>query len=858
MGEIYQVHGFSSKAVPPLQEALAIAQKLGLKSEEGRILENLGVAEQALGSYEEAEAHLATALERSREVSGHSFERLRLEVRLGTLRALLGRYELAEENLNAALNQLDRSRSQISQKQWTNLRAVWVAQGQRALQGMGPMAAALAQSLNPESMNPEGDDDPELSKAVSQVLEEEQGGTFRQDMVPFTLNLMRGAASYTLKAGEEHVKAVLEIVTPEQADTLLPSPSCEMEILTSLSTIYRQIGRPKEAAARNERAWTLMAQEVEQHEHLLSIFPGATSNTGVAQERQTAHNLKLPIPPTFTSACARNDPAHSGERLWQGDLAAAQGRIDDAIQEYQELVQSNPTMRPMGLTRLASLYERTGDQSRALATYRQAIDAAEAVQGNLRLDELVAAWASQQASVYAQTIRMLHELGQPEVAFGYAERSRGRAFLNAIGNRRLPAAAVPPELASELHQIRQKLIELESFRKRPQAPLAAMSAMGGGDIDRRREEETARRRHQELLARLAQSNPEYLSLVQVDPVGLAPLQQEVLPADATLLEYYVLEDKTLVWVIDRESVRCLEVPITAQAIRDKVGYLRSLIEAREPSAKAEAGQLYQTLFAPLEPFIRHSNLIVVPHRELHVLPFAALWDGSRQKYLIESYTLTFAPSASALRFMKRQKPAGGRFLALGNPDGSLPHAEQEVKAIAGLHGSPPWLGKEARESRLRQEAPGVGTLHLAVHAYFDPLDPALSRIELAPDLGTSSGTESSDGHLHVYEVYDLDLRACRLAVLSACETAYRPPQEDRGDDLVGLARAFLYAGASAVVTTLWPVNDESTAALMESFYQLRRQGAPTAKALQQAQIQALHRDSLAAPYYWAAFTLNGG
>lgn len=479
------------------------------------------------------------------------------------------------------------------------------------------------------------------------------------------------------------------------------------------------------------------------------------------------------------------------------------------------------------------------------------------MQGNLRLDELVAAWASQQASVYAQTIRILHDLAQPEVAFGYAERSRGRAFLNAIGNRRLPAAAVPPELSSELHQVRQKLIELESFRKMPQDPLAAMLAMGGGDVDRRREEEAARRRHQELLARLAQSNPEYLSLVRVDPVSLAQLQREVLPADTTLLEYYVLEDKTLVWVIDRESVRWVAIPITAQEIREKVGYIRSLIEAREPIAKTEAGQLYQILFAPLEPFIRRSNLIVVPHRELHSLPFAALWDSSRQKYLIESYTLSFAPSASALRFIRRQKPVETRVLALGNPDGSLPYAEQEVKVIAGFYGSSPLLGKNARESRLRQEAPGIGILHLAAHAYFDPLDPALSRVELAPDPG-SSRAEPSDGHLHVYEIYDLDLRGCALAVLSACETAYRLRQGDRGDDLVGLARAFLYAGASAVITTIWPVNDKSTATLIENFYLLRRKGVPIAKALQEAQIQALRQNSWTAPYYWAAFTLNGG
>lgn len=355
MGEIYQVHGFSSKAMPSLQEALAIAQKLGLQREEGRIRETLGVAEQALGSYEEAEAHLATALERRREAGGDPFELLRLEVRLGSLRALLGRYELAEENLIAALGRLTRSRTQISKQQWAELRAAWVAQGQGFLQGMGPMAATLAQSLNTD-----GDEDPELSRAMSQILAEEQGATFGQALPFSMLKLMRGAVSYNLKAVEDSEVAFSKIVKPEQIHILLVSPTCEMEILTTLSRTYLQIGRPKEAAAMKERAWDLVAQDLEKDERLLSIFHSNGPDAGVAQERQTAYKLGLPIPPTFSDACAKNDPARSGEKLWAGDLAAAQGRVDDAIQKYQEFVKSNPPMRPMGLTRLASLYEKKG------------------------------------------------------------------------------------------------------------------------------------------------------------------------------------------------------------------------------------------------------------------------------------------------------------------------------------------------------------------------------------------------------------------------------------------------------------------------------------------------------------------
>lgn len=432
IGESLQISGSISESLPFLKEALALTQKLGSHRAEISILENLGVAEQAIGSYEDAEAHLAQALDQRRKVRGNPFELLRLEVRLGSLRSLLGRYELAEECcLSAALNRLTESRDQISEQQWEALRTAWVAQGQRSLQGMGPAAAAMVESLN----HSEETEDPELTKIL---------GT--DGALP--LPLKRGIRSYGLKTAEESTLELSKIVKPELLPILLISPICEMEILTTLSRAYLQIGRPEDVTAINERAWSLVAQQDERDERLLGIFE-TTADPGVVDKHRGAYRLGLSAPPSYSDAYARNDPARSDERLWQGDLAASQGRVDEAIQEYRGLITTNRMMRPMGLTRIASLHEMVGDTSRALATYRQAIDAAEAMQSNLRLDELVAAWASQQASAYARTIHLLHDLGQPEVAFSYAERSRGRAFLNAVGNRRLPSA-VPPELSSEL------------------------------------------------------------------------------------------------------------------------------------------------------------------------------------------------------------------------------------------------------------------------------------------------------------------------------------------------------------------------------------------------------------------------
>jgi CHAT domain-containing protein len=370
--------------------------------------------------------------------------------------------------------------------------------------------------------------------------------------------------------------------------------------------------------------------------------------------------------------------------------------------------------------------------------------------------------------------------------------------------------------------------------------------MDGAPDPRALDRERLQKRYGELLRRLAQSNPAYLSLAQVETVSLATLQREVLPANTTLIEYFVLDDRTMAWVIDREKVRTVELKISADKLRARVGYFRNLIKNRESESVDVANELYGALFAPLKAFVRNANLSIVPHASLHYLPFAALRDAERKRYLIEDYTITIAPSASALRFMKASGKRASSLLAFGDPDRTLPHAEEEARSVAKMFGVPAFIGNDATESRLRSEAGRAGFLHVAAHARYDALRPLFSHIDLAP----SGSDEPADGKLHVYEVYDLDLASTRLIVLSACETALG--QRSDGDDLVAFTRAFLMAGAPAVMTTLWSVDDSSTAELVVEFYERMRKGSPPAKALQEAQIKMLGRDA----YDWSSFVLS--
>jgi CHAT domain-containing protein len=200
---------------------------------------------------------------------------------------------------------------------------------------------------------------------------------------------------------------------------------------------------------------------------------------------------------------------------------------------------------------------------------------------------------------------------------------------------------------------------------------------------------------------------------------------------------------------------------------------------------------------------------------------------------------------------KAARPRSGPLVGIGNPDLGrsaldLAYAEQEVASLrARFPAATLLLGAEATRGRVRLLAPGARVLHFATHAELDDRDPLGSAILLAPSDGTN-------GRLEVHEIYGWSL-AAELVVLSACETALGPVSE--GDELVGLARAFIYAGAPSVVATLWQVDDRASAALMDRFYAGFATGATKAHALRAAQFEALRE--LGDPFFWAAYQLTG-
>ena len=619
---------------------------------------------------------------------------------------------------------------------------------------------------------------------------------------------------------------------------------------SNLADLYFQLGRYdkalQQATRARDQAHSIDTPALEAV--ALDNMGAAEAALGENEAALSSHQAALAIRQSIGDR-----PGEAASRANLAAMYSDQKRYPEALAQYEMALDifreiGQVENQAQALANVGRVYRRQGNLAQTVRSYRTAVDLSESVQGKIKVEELATSFAAGHAWMYSGLIDALAATGAAETTFDYAERARARAFLDQLGNQQVDfRRGAQPELINQEQEVRQRVIGLQSALDAEHArPLGQQTQTSLDELSA--DLEHARKEYQELLTRLKLASPEYASLISVSTLSLEEVQSQVLDEDTTLIEYFILDDQTLAWVIDREGFELVRLDIARDELANQVKFLRKLIDRRDFDAQASAA-LYDALFAPLAPHIDHANLIIVPHGVLHYLPFAALWNAGAGRYLIENYGLTYAPSASALKYiLDKRNPDEGRVLALGDPEGSLPKARNEATAIAALYGAAPLLGPQAMESRVRAAAGQLDELHLAAHGVYNPYNSLFTRIELAAG-------EGQDGNLEVHEVYGLDLTAANLVVLSACETALG--EQSAGDELVGLTRAFLYAGAPAVVTTLWSIDDAASGALMEAFYGHLREGLTNAEALRAAQLEVLAQEQWQTPYYWAAFSLTG-
>jgi CHAT domain-containing protein/tetratricopeptide (TPR) repeat protein len=489
--------------------------------------------------------------------------------------------------------------------------------------------------------------------------------------------------------------------------------------------------------------------------------------------------------------------------------------------------------------------------------YLAAKNILEKLRHGIRGEELKISFLENKLEIYENLVGLsLLRSGKDNYAqaWGYMEQAKSRNLLETIVKKKNPVNAHHADgsgLAGRILKLREELnwyyhrIEIEQTAHPP--------ATGVRLLELRQLAEQTEKNFLRLLRELPASEVEAAGVEDIKPESLESVRETIGP-NAALIEYFRVRDQILAAVITQNNLEIISVT-TASRVSQLLSmlqqqfsnfhlnpdHIRQLSQSLLATTKASLHDLYMQLIAPIRESLIQQHLIVVPHELLHAVPFHALFDGSN--YLIDSSTISYAPSASIfVQCCKKPALTPGISLVLGVSSEQTPRVDEELQSVAAILPHARLLaGADASETALRDYAPQSALIHVATHGFFRQDQPMFSGIRLG------------DTFLTLYDLYTLNLPANHVT-LSGCSTGLNAIAS--GDEIMGLTRGLLYAGARSLLLSLWDVNDASTSEFMTNFYKNCIDG----KSLALAQQNAIHqiKEQYAHPYYWAPFVLMGG
>jgi CHAT domain-containing protein len=894
IGLVYHHQGEYDQALDSLQQALAINQKIGDREGEGTTLNNIGGVYCSLGQYQQALDYYQQALVINRGINHQANEGVSLNG-IGRISENLGQYQQAldyyqqalairrdiddREGEGASLNSIGGGYSSLGQYQqalnyYQQALVIFQNLGHRAGEGttlnnIGIVYQYLGQYKQALGYH-------QQSLAIKQEIGNREGEGASLDSI--------GRSYHNLGQGRQALEFYQQALAIAQK---IGNRAGQAATLNNIGAILNDIGvnwqRQQEQQEHQRRQWHLnpcqgvepsdliedssprhYKQAIKSYYHALTILKDMGDQSGQAV---TLHNIGL----VYNNL----------------------GKYERALDHYQQSLAisldiGDPAGQGRTLVNIGFVYKNQGNTAQAIDLLKQAIEVKESIQGDLKIEELKTSFAAEQINVYEKLIRLLFEEDRFEEAFYYVERSRARAFLDQIANGRLnirrgadskllqQEEILKAQIAALRIQLAQLLKQERSVQNQTIAPRTALIKLrtaliklrnhSSNELDTeaiasvQKQLSDCEKDYTKVLTLLKLQSSEVASLVSTDVLTLEEIQGLLDPC-TTLVEYFVCEEVALVFIITRNSFQTIDLNsspfsrltpewVTQEKLTKTIEAFRRFATLKNPHPQ-NLQQLHKWLIAPVKSYLTTSKLAIVAHGVLHYLPFAALTDGKR--YLSDEYSIVTLPSASVLRFLsEKRKPSTGTLLALGNPTPAEPlpalhYAEQEAKTIAQLYGTQALVGAAATKTAVFSQSGSAEILHIAAHGKYNRHNPLFSTLYLAPD-------DQHDGRLEVHDIYSLDLTAAtNLVVLSACQTQLG--ELSKGDEVVGLNRAFLYAGTPSVMATLWSVDDKVTGLLMERFYTHLRSGMTKAHALRQAQMDV--RAEYPHPYYWAAFVLTG-
>jgi tetratricopeptide (TPR) repeat protein len=539
--------------------------------------------------------------------------------------------------------------------------------------------------------------------------------------------------------------------------------------------------------------------------------------------------------------------------LRQNDLRAAQRECVQVVKKLTSV--ELPFLSCQAYALRGEVEAAAGHDVKSYQSYQQARAYLDKLRNRLHGEELKIPFMKDRVTIYESLValcmkRAQNEEGAAEI-FEYVEQAKSRTLFESLSSSGSPAGLAPQGQKQHAEKIRELREDLNWFFHK--AEMAQLRQTSRRELTGLRTE--LRRRERELLKLVRENVP---ANDQANDSGLAPTftvhqVREVLSADTTILEYFQVQGHMIVLLLSHSRFQIVPLgeisristlmdlmQLQLAKLRLDPNYVTRFAAVLLAAIQTHLQEMNKLLIEPIRGLLSVGHLVIAPHGILHNLPFHALFDGLQ--YLIDEFTVSYAPSASVYALCEtRSVPSNGGSLVLGIPDPAVPFVQEEVEAVAAyLPNAELLLEKNATVQRLRQRGPCSRFIHIATHGYFRRDNPMFSGIRLA------------DSYLTLYDLYQLNLSA-ELVALSGCSTGLNVVAA--GDELLGLARGLIHAGAETCLLTLWDIQDQSSARLMKLFYSYLASGCTKAVALQQTMRQVKSEQSH--PYYWAPFILVG-
>jgi len=681
------------------------------------------------------------------------------------------------------------------------------------------------------------------------------------------------------------------------------SKAHEVQALGNIANVYKDQGEPEQALVYYQKALRGSQQNNFKNEESLNL-----SNMAEIYQQQEDYNKAVQYQKRAlqiaTDIDDRSQEAFVLRNL--GTLNQDLGNASEAIAYlHQALVIGLETQDVQIIWEseagLGSCYEKQGYLQEAITHYVNAIAVYDSVRNSLDIESLRNSFLEDKYEAYPSIVQLLAQSGKYKDAFIYAEKYKAKTMLDVLSQgRNLFSELLSDTLKAELQQIKS---EHENAHDELSQELSKTAKDKAKIFSLEQKITDLELKKAAIMEDLKNKHRSYYQLTSPEILELEDLQQRILGDDQAVVEYILGPEKMSVFVITNDTLVYSQADAgreTLQAMLADLSPVFGLQNSAQTASRqrsdfsvSHAYALYEILFKPLERWLQNTKeLIIVPDDILFYLPFEMLVfdttgvknpnDFENAKFLLERFDVSYLSSASLLEpgLQTLRKPNKG-ILAMGNPDFGpqpdkpgqgellaskepitggrvgaesllqLPDSETEVKAIGGvLRGlsNNIFTGKRATEENFKRNAADYRILHLATHFLPNDNQPLYSKIALA-----QNGDAEEDGFLQTYEVFNMNLNA-DLVVLSACNTALGKLQ--KGEGVIGISRAFLFAGVPSLVVSLWNVDDKATSIIMSDFYKYMKAGFNKKQALRRAKVDYL-RASGADPYYWAPFILIG-